>query len=134
MVVGVNENTLYIKQGGLENTVANPPETVVINSKRYCNTRKGKEQEYEQSWTEEVPRSETDSVKTHHNAENLQVVDEIVRNVGSGPRLKYVVQWYSYIKADDTAVPPHHIPKRFIGDHWRQLDKHRKRKARSRAN
>lgn len=45
------------------------------------------------------------------------VVDRIVRHIGKGDTLRYVVRWYGYGPQDDTIEPPQHIPQHFITRH-----------------
>lgn len=47
-------------------------------------------------------------------------VDPIVRTIGKGNNVKYVVQWYGYTSADDTFQPPNHIPQHLI-THYSRL-------------
>lgn len=53
----------------------------------------------------------------------------IVLHIGSSPRLRYVITWYGYSKADGAAEPPQHIMQHFIDIYWRRIDERRKRKA-----
>lgn len=41
-------------------------------------------------------------------------VDGIVRVIGKGNKVKYVVRWYGYTSADDTVEPPVHIPEQLF--------------------
>lgn len=58
-----------------------------------------------------APRSEKDSEKGHDGTNKTYVVNMIVRQIGSRLRLRSVVRWYGYSKADDTAKPPPSRPQ-----------------------
>lgn len=51
-------------------------------------------------------RSDEEACKHQGKDDNTFVVNRIVGHIGSGPRLRYVVQTYGYGKADDTTEPP----------------------------
>lgn len=53
----------------------------------------------------------------------MDVVGEIVHHEGSVSHLRYVVKWYGFCGADDTAAPPRHIPQHFIDAYRRRFDK-----------
>lgn len=42
---------------------------------------------------------------TKSSSDNKYAVDDIVRHIGSGPRLRYVVRWNGYSKAEETLGP-----------------------------
>lgn len=107
---------------------------MISSSGRYCDGSDWEEQEEEQGSTEEEPHSRTDLEEAHYSADNLYVVSNIVRQIGSSPFLKHVMRRYRYDKADETAEPPLHISKPFIDVYWRRFHKRRKETARPGAN
>lgn len=100
-MVDVNGNTLRILQNGLHNTISIRCATLASNSRHYCKRPVWEQQRSKK----DKPRSETDLEETHQNVDNLHIVVEIVRHVGSGPQVKYVVLWYS--SATQMALPSH---------------------------
>lgn len=61
----------------------------------------------------------------HKPAEAIQeyAAVRIVRHFGKGRNIKFVVWWYGYTAADDTAKLPENIPEHFISRHWRRMKK-----------
>lgn len=73
--------------------------------------------------------SEIDPEETHQNDDSPYVVGKINGQSGSGPRLKYVVQWYGYSKTDGAAEPPNRISQHLNDGYWRRHYKRRRREA-----
>lgn len=127
-IMGVNDNTVRIVQDGLENTVSVYRATLAPSSRRYCDRAYREQQRKENSSAGEKSCLEINMEESHHKADSLYVVDQIVRHIGYRTQLKYVVRWYGYTKADDITKPLHHTSRCFIDAHWRRFDKQRRRK------
>lgn len=77
----MSDNTLKPLQHGLENTVTNYRATLAPNSRAYC-----KEPEwYSKGATKKDADSEEVSEENHRNANDLYVVNKIIRHNDSGP-------------------------------------------------
>lgn len=62
----------------------------------------------EESPREHDVQAETISDEGHNGSDNTYTVDKIVQHISSRPHVRYVVIWYAYNTADDTAesLPP----------------------------
>lgn len=89
-VVVINDTTLRMLQDVLKSTFSIHRATLASNSKRYCNRLDADQKDL----TREESRSETDPEESRQNAEDLYVLDKIVRHLGWGSQLKYVLKWY----------------------------------------
>lgn len=65
--MGINDNTVRILQGGLENAVSMHRATLAPNLGHYCDRHYGEEE----GSTEEEPCSKTDPEEAQQNAGNL---------------------------------------------------------------
>lgn len=106
MIVSVKDETLKILYDGWDNKVSIHRDKLAPKSKGYSNESNGEKE----GSTEKARCFEEDVEEVHETIDDLNVVDKIVRHVHLGPRLKYVVQWYGYSKADDTAKLSDHVP------------------------
>lgn len=55
------------------------------------------------------------------NVSRDYAIGGIVRHVGRGDNINYVVRRYGYTLDDDTVEPPADIPKRLITRCWRRV-------------
>lgn len=98
----MNRNTLQILQDVLENTVYSHRVTLSPTSRLHSDDAKG-------STEQELP-SETDFAEgcngTDNGIDSKYLVGKTVRYIGLNTRLRYVLRWYGYRKADNTAKPP----------------------------
>lgn len=87
-VVGVDEVSPRILQGGLENADSIQRAALSHTPERYCVEVKVP--------TEQEPRLETHSgegrKETDNDTDNMYVINKVVRLLGSGPHLRYVVR------------------------------------------
>lgn len=70
----------------------------------------------------EKQRYVRNSEAAHLGADDLYVVDVIVRHVDYGRRLRYMVRRYDSSKAGYTSKPPHDIQQYVIDGYWHCLD------------
>lgn len=50
-------------------------------------------------------------------------VNYILRHVGEGDNIRYIVHWFHCTPVDDTAKPPEHIPEHFVPRNWLPVKK-----------
>lgn len=55
-------------------------------------------------------------------------VEHILKHVGTGRRMKCIVQWNRCGKDGDTLEPPLHIPQYFIARYWSILNRRKAQK------
>lgn len=70
-----------------------------------------------------MPLFERDSRTNHWYADNIYVVNEIVRHVGSGPCLYYLERKYSYSMEHDTSVLSQQLLQHFLYVYWHTIYK-----------
>lgn len=61
------------------------------------------------------------------NTASKYTVDEIIRHVGTGKNIQYVVWWHRYTASNDTIEPPDHIPQQFNACYWSEKKSSAKR-------
>lgn len=125
-MTGVNDNALQILKDGLENTVSIHRATLSPISRHQYDDDSADKKEHSGA---EEPSSNTKTDEQRGGDNNTYAVERIVRHVGSGSHVRYVVQWYGYSKADDTTEPLHHIPQHFIEAYWRRFNERKEKKA-----
>lgn len=64
---------------------------------------------------------ETNTRRPQEDETQEYAVDRIVGHTGHGAERKYIVRWYGYTQAEDTAEPPSHIPPHFIQRYWTRV-------------
>lgn len=56
---------------------------------------------------------------------DMYVVDIIVHHINTKDGTCYIISWYGYKEAGDTAEQSNNIPKRFIKRYWSHLSRQR---------
>lgn len=113
-VVGIQDTTLPILQGKLENSVSIHWAELALSSRKYCKKLVGEDVE---GSTEEELRSEKNSEENHQNFKDMYFVENVVWPVGSGFRLKYEVRLHGHSKEDNIAESSHYK----LAFHWHVL-------------
>lgn len=109
-MIGVNDSTLEILQDRLENTITILRVILRHTSRRHYDDNPADRTEY---YIEEEPYSERETEGNWREGDNTYLVGKIVQHVGSGFRLRNVLQKYGYSKAGNTAKPQPHSPTHY---------------------
>lgn len=54
----------------------------------------------------------------NQNRPREYTVDKIIRHIGLGRNIKYVIRWYGYSSEDNTIEPPRRILYQFVARYW----------------